>query len=450
MCLNSECGKRGLFCSRGHSEKGKPRIRCNKCDRTIILEDALEHIGKEKIAEEVREIGAKLEPLVQKYKNKQQPKPDKESPHEMTGPSGSGKQNANGGKQGKPVEFDPEDETVQMLYEAVAKKIHQNYPHVEREVVDKTITAELEQNPEIMKMVEEKMGAMQKQMDELKKEVGGMKEMVEGAMEEIRSMMQDVRDGRDRGEDWREQEDGEWPSAKEGQKRKYSEVAKMTKVADKLLKEREPAKYSKLNAEQRKALFEQEHRAKRPKATAIGSTYIKCGRMMGFRYAEVRQVMRDYGIGTGIIELSFLGKSVIQIFYDKAEEESIISKLQQHGRIIEGFDPTAKPQFADPEHRCYAQAQREELMAIRLAKLLKRSAGNEAMEAAIMESAKTDKMREEIKAKAEEPQQERQMMAAPDPPSTEAPIQPIRGKTQNQNQTTTDTVMADAATTSAQ
>ncbi|KAI8830710.1 hypothetical protein BC829DRAFT_449600 [Chytridium lagenaria] len=61
------------------------------------------------------------------------------------------------------------------------------------------------------------------------------------------------------------------------------------------------------------------------------------------RFVIVREALRTLGISSGVIDMSFVGSSVIHILVDPAELPTITATLRRHGLLLENFDPLAVP-----------------------------------------------------------------------------------------------------------
>ncbi|KAI8829324.1 hypothetical protein BC829DRAFT_423984 [Chytridium lagenaria] len=67
------------------------------------------------------------------------------------------------------------------------------------------------------------------------------------------------------------------------------------------------------------------------------------GTLKSQRFVVVREALRTIGITSGVIDMSFVGSSVIHLLVDSAATDTITTCLRRHGFLLTDFDPLVVP-----------------------------------------------------------------------------------------------------------
>ncbi|KAJ3202200.1 hypothetical protein HDU67_000722 [Dinochytrium kinnereticum] len=98
--------------------------------------------------------------------------------------------------------------------------------------------------------------------------------------------------------------------------------------------------------------------------------------LKGQRYVVIREALRSIGISSGVLDMSFIGGSVVHLLVDSAHTATITTALRKKGVLLPEFNPLSVPaHLAQDDHAAQArlEADASKKCVDRLAILLRRS-----------------------------------------------------------------------------
>ncbi|KAI8846726.1 hypothetical protein BC829DRAFT_445038 [Chytridium lagenaria] len=101
----------------------------------------------------------------------------------------------------------------------------------------------------------------------------------------------------------------------------------------------------------------------RSQITGITNVYMRgsvpAGNMWPQRFVIIREALSTIGIKMGVVDMSFIGKSVIHLFCDEAHAKDIQHHLQNAGYLLTDFDPLEVPELVVASGKSKSVRERE-------------------------------------------------------------------------------------------